>query len=87
MIGCDGNVTQRKLGDSRVHLRGVRQNHTSLSVVFSAVNLNRSEKGPCLSVSLPVCQTKDWVVSPVTDEAQTAFNDLTTVTLLQQELL
>eukprot|EP00066_Takifugu_rubripes_P024103 XP_011613369.1 PREDICTED: axonemal dynein light chain domain-containing protein 1 [Takifugu rubripes] len=53
MIGCDGDVTQRKLGEDRVHLSG----------------------------------TKDSVVSPVTDEAQKAFDDLSTVRLLQQELL
>ncbi|TWW58142.1 Axonemal dynein light chain domain-containing protein 1 [Takifugu flavidus] len=53
MIGCDGDVTQRKLGENRVHLSG----------------------------------TKDSVVSPVTDEAQKAFDDLSTVRLLQQELL
>lgn len=60
MIGCDGNVTQRKLGESRVHLSGVRQ--------------------------APSCD-KDSVASPVTDEAQKAFNHLSTVRLLQQELL
>lgn len=38
----------------------------------------------CLSLS--VCQTDELVESPVTDEAQKAFSDLTTVGLLQQEL-
>lgn len=32
------------------------------------------------------CQTEEVVVFPATDEAQKAFNDLTTVELLQQEL-
>uniref|UniRef100_A0A8C4H9N1 Axonemal dynein light chain domain containing 1 n=1 Tax=Dicentrarchus labrax TaxID=13489 RepID=A0A8C4H9N1_DICLA len=52
LIGYDGNITQRKLGESSIHLSG----------------------------------TEELVVSPVTDEAQKAFSDLTTVGLLQQEL-
>lgn len=43
MIGCDGNITQRKLGEGKVHLRGVRQSHTSLNVVVVLLNLNKSE--------------------------------------------
>lgn len=49
------------------------------------MNLNKSEQRSRLS--LHACQTKDWVVSPVTEEAQKAYTDLTTVILLQQELL
>ncbi|XP_028259743.1 axonemal dynein light chain domain-containing protein 1 [Parambassis ranga] len=52
LIGSDGNVTQRKLGESCIHLNG----------------------------------TDELVVSPVTEESQKAFTDLTTVGLLQQEL-
>ncbi|XP_018550856.1 axonemal dynein light chain domain-containing protein 1 isoform X2 [Lates calcarifer] len=52
LIGYDGHITQRKLGESSVHLSG----------------------------------TDELVESPVTDEAQKAFSDLTTVGLLQQEL-
>ncbi|KAG7513581.1 hypothetical protein JOB18_011935 [Solea senegalensis] len=51
-IGYDGNITQKKLGESSVHLNG----------------------------------TDELVASPVTDEAQKTFSDLTTVVLLQQEL-
>ncbi|XP_074524433.1 axonemal dynein light chain domain-containing protein 1 isoform X3 [Halichoeres trimaculatus] len=53
MIGYDGNITDRKLGVSSVHLNG----------------------------------TEELVVTPATDDAQRAFSDLTTVGLLQQELL
>ncbi|KAM9848871.1 axonemal dynein light chain domain-containing protein 1 [Aulostomus maculatus] len=52
LIGYDGDIMQRKLGESRV----------------------------CLS------ETEELVMSPVTDEAQKAFKDLSTVVLLQQEL-
>ncbi|XP_023125674.2 axonemal dynein light chain domain-containing protein 1 [Amphiprion ocellaris] len=52
LIGYDGNVTQRKLGQSRVQLN----------------------------------ETDEQVVSPVTEETQKAFSDLTTVGLLQHEL-
>lgn len=53
MIGCDGNITEKKLGESRVHLRGVGQNHTSSSIMFIPVNLNRMSKFPvCPSASV-----------------------------------
>lgn len=81
MIGCDGDVTQRKLGENRVHLSGVRQNHTPFTCHSRESEVSNDP------VSLHLCQTKDSVASPVTDEAQKAFNDLSTVRLLQQELL
>lgn len=40
----------------------------------------------CTCNHLCVCQTGELVVSPVTDDNQKAFKDLTTVGLLQQEL-
>ncbi|XP_051803396.1 axonemal dynein light chain domain-containing protein 1 isoform X2 [Acanthochromis polyacanthus] len=52
LIGYDGNITERKLGESSVQLN----------------------------------ETDEQVVSPVTEETQKAFSDLTTVGLLQHEL-
>ncbi|XP_047443510.1 axonemal dynein light chain domain-containing protein 1 isoform X2 [Mugil cephalus] len=52
LINYDGHITQRKLGESIVHVSG----------------------------------TDELVVSPATEESQKAFNDLTTIGLLQQEL-
>ncbi|XP_068176266.1 axonemal dynein light chain domain-containing protein 1 [Antennarius striatus] len=52
LIGFDGNIVQKSLGEKKIHLNG----------------------------------TEVLVVSPVTDGAQRAFSDLTTVGLLQQEL-
>nr|XP_046248034.1 axonemal dynein light chain domain-containing protein 1 isoform X2 [Scatophagus argus] len=52
LIDYDGNIKQKKLAESSVHLNG----------------------------------TEELVRSPVTNEAQKAFSDLTTVGLLQQEL-
>ncbi|XP_038571392.1 axonemal dynein light chain domain-containing protein 1 isoform X2 [Micropterus salmoides] len=52
LIGYDGDITQRKLGESHAYLNGA----------------------------------EELVVFPLTDEAQKAFSDLTTVGLLQQEL-
>lgn len=37
-------------------------------------------------LSVCLCQAEELVVFPLTDEAQKAFSDLTTVGLLQQEL-
>lgn len=54
MIGCDGNITQTKLGEGRVQLSGVRQNHTSFNVIFIPLNLNKSEQSSCLSLCTPV---------------------------------
>lgn len=39
-----------------------------------------------MTICISVSQTEELVVSPVTDEAQEAFRDLTTVGLLQREL-
>lgn len=39
-----------------------------------------------MTSSVPLCQTEEVVVFPATEEAQKAFDDLTTVGLLQQEL-
>ncbi|KAM3620224.1 uncharacterized protein V6R79_019914 [Siganus canaliculatus] len=52
LIGHDGGIAERKLGESCVHLSG----------------------------------TEEVAASPVKDEAQKAFSDLTTVGFLQQEL-
>ncbi|XP_041861479.1 axonemal dynein light chain domain-containing protein 1 isoform X2 [Melanotaenia boesemani] len=52
LISYDGNIAQKSLGESSVHLTG----------------------------------TDELVLSPVTEEAQRAFSDLTTVVKLQREL-
>lgn len=84
LISYDGNITQRKLGESRVQLKGVRTlKHTPFPVLVSGLSpCKELNKTVCPSV----CQTKQLVVSPATDEAREAFSDLTTVVFLQQEL-
>lgn len=79
LIGHDGNINERKLGESSVHLKGVRRFQLILLIVTGIPFT------VCLSC-LFFCQTAELVVSPVTEEAQKAFSDLTTVGLLQQEL-
>lgn len=49
LIGYDGNITQRKLGESSVHLNGVRGlNYTLFSVVFIPFTVYRTEQTACL---------------------------------------
>lgn len=83
LIGYDGNITERILGESNVHLCGVSQ-LTLMLQDGPEVNVLSVSLTPRLS--LLVCQTDELVVTPATDEAQKAFNDLTTVGRLQQEL-
>lgn len=85
LINYDGNVAQRKLGACSVQLDRVRQlKYTFFMLLSVCIELN----SPCVCTCnhLCVCQTGELVVSPVTDDNQKAFKDLTTVGLLQQEL-
>ncbi|XP_031715521.1 axonemal dynein light chain domain-containing protein 1 isoform X2 [Anarrhichthys ocellatus] len=91
LISYYGNITQRKLEESSVHLNGVRKlNHILFPVLVSclspSIELNKLSASLTICLSVSVCQTEELVVSPATDEAQKAFSDLTTVGLLQQEL-
>uniref|UniRef100_A0AAQ5X0P1 Axonemal dynein light chain domain containing 1 n=1 Tax=Amphiprion ocellaris TaxID=80972 RepID=A0AAQ5X0P1_AMPOC len=59
---------------------------SSLLVTSVSLSIELISLFVCPSNHLFVCQTDEQVVSPVTEETQKAFSDLTTVGLLQHEL-
>lgn len=87
MIDYDGNLIQRKLGESSAKLNVVRPINRILFIPFTVCKTKQSVCLPlCITICISVSQTEELVIPPVTDEAQEAFRDLTTVGLLQQEL-
>ncbi len=79
LVGYDGNITEKNLGEDTVQLKGVSWPKPSPS----ASHLQSVKHKPFLIIF----QTEELVVSPHTENAKEAFNALETVRTLQQELL
>lgn len=79
LVGYDGNIAEKNLGEDTVELTGVSWLKPSPSVY----HLQRVRHKPFLIIF----QTEELVVSPHTKNAKEAFNALETVRTLQQELL